>query len=151
MGKGTKKGKRGIALLLASFMLGMGVARYLPQDIFAFHIKIESSGQPGHPDISGDIGDGHGRKGLFCLNKGASAKPNYNYEKVNADVNYTEGTLEEKRLFWAYLMTYGSADGDTRILKLFDKKLPLAGNTRVGKEVAWSKGKSNGGFSLIDQ
>lgn len=151
MGKGTKKGKRGIALLLASFMLGMGVAPYLPQDIFAFHIKIESSGQPGHPDISGDIGDGHGRKGLFCLNKGASAKPNYNYEKVNADVNYTEGTLEEKRLFWAYLMTYGSADEDKSILKLFKYKLPLAGNTRVGKEVAWSKGKSNGGFSLIDQ
>lgn len=152
-----KKGrlKQGLALLLATVTMSMSVIPHLPPDLltsYAFNINFTSSGQAGHPDISGDVGDGYGIRGLFCLNKGASAHSNYDYQKIDADVNYATGSLEEKRLFWAYIATYGSADNDVSIQKkLFNNKIPLQGNTRIGKEVAWSKGASNGGSELIER
>lgn len=146
--------KRKIALALASLTLAMSVVPHLPPDLLSawaaesFKPVFENSGAAGHPDIYGTI-PGQNRTGFFCVNEGASAKSGYTYTKVDQEVNYSEGTIEQKRLFWAYVLTFGSAQvgefsGDDTLERAFG--LPLEGNTMVGKKVAWSKGKEASGI-----
>ncbi len=155
-----KKGrlKRGIALLLSTMTLSMSVIPHLPPNIltaYAFHMTFNTSTSgDGHYDISGRVEGEKEETDFLCMKKGASAKSAYNYFKTNNDVNYSEGSLEHKRLFWAYLLTYGNTPGihpkypDHSIENIF--KRPYAGNTKIAKEVAWSHGTSNGGSALIE-
>lgn len=150
--------KRGVIMLLTMVIFMMSIIPYLPVDIltaFAFRMQFNTSTSgDGHYDISGSV-EGQPKTDFLCMKKGASAKSGYNYYKTNNDVNYSEGTLEQKRLFWAYLLTYGNYTGihqkfnDHSIENTF--KRPYKGNTKIAKEVAWSHGSSNGGSALIEK
>ena len=154
-----KKGrlKRGVALLLSTMTLSMSVIPHLPPNIltaYAFHMTFNTSTSgDGHYDIKGAMPN-QPTTDFLCMKKGASAKAAYDYFKTDNDVNYSEGTLEHKRLFWAYLLTYVNTPGihpkypDHSIENIF--KPPYAGNTKIAKEVAWSHGTSNGGSTLIE-
>ena len=156
-----KKGrlKRGMALFLSTVTLSMSVIPHLPPDIltaFAFHMNFNTSTSgDGHYDISGKVEGQKEETDFLCMKKGASAKSGYDYYKTNNDVSYSEGTLEQKRLFWAYLLTYGNTPGihpefpDHSIESAFG--MPLAGSTKVAKEVAWSHGTSNGGSAIVER
>ena len=145
--KGTKLNQR-IAALLAIVLLLTPVFTYLPPGIFdswGFGLKFVSSGQAGHPYLKG-IAPGYGAETyFFCMNKGASAHSNYDYSKVNADIDYNKGSVEQKRMFWAYIGAFGSYDAD-RTLDRFKRII----TPEEGREVAWSKGKSNGGSAWIE-
>ena len=156
-----KKGrlKRGLALFLSTVTLSMSVIPHLPPDIltayaFRMHFNTSTSGD-GHYDISGSVDNQGIETDFLCMKKGASAKSEYDYYKTDNDVSYADGTIEHKRLFWAYMLTYGNTTGiheqfnDHSIEGYF--KTPLAGSTKVAKEVAWSHGKTNGGNALIDE
>lgn len=145
--------KRGIAAALAAMMMAMAVAPNLPTDFVSwagdyFHLTFRNSGTAGHPDLLAEVPGDSRAYGMFCLNEGASAKSGYLYYKTDQVVNYSEGSLEDKRMFWAYILTYGSADKDTSLKKRFGT--PLAADTMTGKRVAWSKGASNGGSKMIE-
>jgi hypothetical protein len=144
--KGTKLNQR-IAALLAAVLLLTPVFTYLPPGMFyswGFNLKFVSSGQAGHPYLKGMAPGDKGETYFFCMNKGASAHSNYDYSKVNADIDYNNGTTEEKRMFWAYIGAFGSHDGD-QTLNRFGRVTP-----EEGREVAWTKGKSSGGSAWIE-
>ncbi|MBE5995458.1 MAG: cell wall protein, partial [Paenibacillaceae bacterium] len=147
--KGTKLNQK-IAALLAIVLLLMPVFTYLTPGMFdswGFGLKFVSSGQAGHPYLKGQAPGDKGENYFFCMNEGASAHSNYDYSKVNADIDYNNGTIEQKRMFWAYIGAFGSYDRNTALATQF-------GNRRVapevGREVAWSKGKSNGGSAWVE-
>lgn len=151
--------KRGVIMLLTTVIFMMSIIPYLPVDIltaFAFRMQFNTSTSgDGHYDISGRV-DGQGVETDFlCMKKGASAKSGYDYYKTDNDVDYSNGTLEDKRLFWAYMLTYGNYTGiyseynDHFMENTF--KRPYKGNTKIAKEVAWSHGASNGGSALIEK
>jgi uncharacterized surface anchored protein len=144
--KGTKLNQR-IAALLAIILLLTPVFTYLPPGIFeswGFGLKFVSSGQAGHPYLKG-IAPGYGAETyFFCMNKGASAHSNYDYSNANADIDYNKGTIEQKRMFWAYIGAFGSYDKHPS-LERFGRITP-----EEGREVAWSKGKNNGGSTWIE-
>ena len=154
-----KKGrlKRGVALLLSTMTLSMSVIPHLPPNIltaYAFHMTFNTSTSgDGHYDIKGAMPN-QPTTDFLCMKKGASAKSAYNYYKTDNDVNYSEGSLEHKRLFWAYMLTYGNTTGihpqynDHSIEGTFGQ--PYVGNTKVAKEVAWSHGASSGGSALVE-
>lgn len=87
--------------------------------------------------------------------KNASASSKYKYYKTDNDVSYSEGTIEDKRMFWAYLLTYGNTTGihaefpDHSIEEYFGR--PLVGNTGPAKQVAWARGASNGGSADVER
>lgn len=155
-----KKGrlKRGFALFLSTVALTMSVIPHLPPDIltaFAFRMNFNTSTSgDGHYDISGAM-PGQPKTDFLCMKKGASAKSGYDYYKTDNDVSYSDGSIEHKRLFWAYMLTYGNMPNihpnfpDHSIENTFGK--PFEGNTKIAKEVAWSKGKSNGGSAYLEQ
>lgn len=150
--------KRGFALLFSTVLLGMSVIPHLPPDIltaFAFRMNFSTSTSgDGHYDISGAM-PGQPETDFLCMKKGASAKSGYDYYKTDNDVSYSEGSIEHKRLFWAYLLTYGNTPGihpefnDDSIEEYFGT--PLEESTRVAKETAWSHGRSNGGSDLVER
>uniref|UniRef100_UPI0006D11399 hypothetical protein n=1 Tax=Clostridium sp. NkU-1 TaxID=1095009 RepID=UPI0006D11399 len=143
-----KKLNRKIAGLLATVLFFTPIFTYLPRGNFnswGFNLKFVSSGQPGHPYLMGRAPGDEEDKWFLCMNTGASAHSNYDYSKVNADIDYNKGTIEQKRMFWAYIFAFGSSD----------KKPDL--NDRFGwitkdeaRDVAWSKGKSNGGSDKVE-
>ena len=146
-------------MLLTTVIFMMSIIPYLPVDIltaFAFRMQFNTSTSgDGHYDISGRV-DGQGVETDFlCMKKGASAKSGYDYYKTDNDVDYSNGTLEDKRLFWAYMLTYENYTGiypeynDHSMENTF--KRPYKGNTKIAKEVAWSHGASNGGSALIEK
>jgi len=146
-----KKGKilnQRIAALLAIVLLLTPIFTYLPPgmlDSWGFGLVFVSSGQAGHPYLKGRVPGDDGEKWFLCLNNGASAHSNYDYSKVNADIDYNKGTIEQKRMFWAYVLAFGSYDTRTDLNRRF------GWNTRdEARDVAWTKGKSNGGSSLVE-
>lgn len=144
--KGTKLNQR-IAALLATVLFLTPLFTYLPSGMFdswGFGLVFVSSGQAGHPYLKGKAPGDKGETYFYCMNKGASAHSNYDYSKVNADIDYNKGTIEQKRMFWAYIGAFGSYDGD-QTLNRFGRITP-----EEGREVAWSKGKSNGGSAWIE-
>lgn len=150
--------KRGVIMLLTTVIFMMSIIPYLPVDIltaFAFSMQFNTSTSgDGHYDISGAVDGQRIKTDFLCMKKGASAKSGYDYYKTDNDVDYSNGTLEDKRLFWAYMLTYGNTPGihmefnDYSIENTFGT--PFKGNTKVAKEVAWSQGRSNGGDPRID-
>lgn len=145
--KGTKLNQR-IAALLAIVLLLTPVFTYLPPGIFdswGFGLKFVSSGQAGHPYLTGKAPGDEIETYFFCMNKGASAHSNYDYSKVNADIDYNKGTVEQKRMFWAYIGAFGSSDAHPSLDRFKRIITP-----EEGREVAWSKGKSNGGSAWIE-
>lgn len=144
--KSTKLNQR-IAALLATVLLLTPLFTYLPSGMFdswGFGLVFVSSGQAGHPYLKGKAPGDKGESYFYCMNKGASAHSNYDYSKVNADIDYNKGTIEQKRMFWAYIGAFGSYDGD-QTLNRFGRITP-----EEGREVAWTKGKSNGGSAWIE-
>lgn len=158
-----KKGrlKRGLALFLSAVTLSMSVIPHLPPDILTtyakefFHMSFHTStSHDGHLDIKGQI-PGQPQTDFLCMLKNASASSKYKYYKTDNDVSYSEGTIEDKRMFWAYLLTYGNTTGihdefnDHSIEGYFGR--PLEGNTGPAKQVAWARGASNGGSADIER
>ncbi|ADL03061.1 SpaA isopeptide-forming pilin-related protein [Lacrimispora saccharolytica] len=144
--KGTKLNQR-IAAMLVAVLLLTPVFTYLPPSMFdswGFGLKFVSSGQAGHPYLMGKAPGDKEETYFFCMNKGASAHSNYDYSKVNANIDYNNGTIEQKRMFWAYIGAFGSHDGNPQ-LDRFGKI-----SREEAREVAWSKGKSNGGSAWIE-
>ncbi|WP_277407456.1 hypothetical protein [Lacrimispora xylanisolvens] len=144
--KGTKLNQR-IAALLAIVLLLTPVFTYLPPSMFdswGFGLVFVSSGQAGHPYLKGKAPGSETETYFFCMNKGASAHSNYDYSKVNADIDYNKGTVEQKRMFWAYIGAFGSYDGKTDFNR-FGRITP-----EEGREIAWTKGKSSGGSAWIE-
>lgn len=144
--KGTKLNQK-IAALLVAVLLLTPVFTYLPPGMFdswGFGLKFVSSGQAGHPYLKGKAPGDKEETYFFCMNKGASAHSNYDYSKVNADIDYNNGAIEQKRMFWAYIGAFGSHDGNPQ-LDRFGKI-----SREEAREVAWSKGKSNGGSAWIE-
>ena len=98
--------KRATAIFLATITMGSSIIPYLPSNLltaYAFKIHFENSGVPGHPYLRGTV-DGEAKEtNLLCLNEGASCHSDYNYEKTDVNVSYSEGDLWQKRLFWAYI------------------------------------------------
>ena len=142
--------KRKIATLLSATILGMAVLPYLPLDIlttWGFHLNFEATGDPAHPNLKGIYG-GYPSY-FFCLNKGAKAKPEYDYSKRDADVNYSEGSIEEKRLFWAYIGAWGSFDNKTSLSEKFGQPGTKI-SPSAAKQIAWEKGKSNCGSYWVE-
>ncbi len=116
MVKWKRHTKRKVALLLAVLSFNMAVMTYFPFNTlktWGFKINIASTYDPGGPYITGRIEGESKDTELLCLNKGAPANHTMDYRKVTTDVNYWDGTLEQKKLFWAYIGAFGSADGDT--------------------------------------
>lgn len=108
--------RRQMAAFLAAVTFMMAALSYLPinrLETWGFGIHIASSYDPGGSYITGQVEGEDRPTELLCLNKGAPANGTMDYRKVTSDVNYSEGTLEQKKLFWAYIGAFGSADGDT--------------------------------------
>ncbi|WP_185967514.1 SpaA isopeptide-forming pilin-related protein [Clostridium sp. HBUAS56010] len=144
--KGTKLNQK-IAGLLALVLLLTPIFTYLPPGIFdswGFGLKFVSSGQAGHPYLQGKAPGDDENKWFLCMNQGASARSNYDYYKVNADIDYNNGTIEQKRMFWAYIGAFRSYDNDITMDRLG------ACTKDEAREVAWTKGKSNGGSAWIE-
>lgn len=146
--KGIKVNRK-IAGFLVFVLLLTPIITYLPAEVFnswAFNLAFVSSGQAGHPYLKGKAPGDTRETWFFCMNQGASAHSNYDYSKVDADVNYGEGTIEQKRMFWAYIGAFGSYDGKTSLNRYFgwiDKD--------TARESAWTKGKSDGGSEWIEK
>lgn len=145
-------------MFLATVTLSLSVIPHLPPVLltalaFKMHFNTSTSGD-GHYDISGAV-EGQPETDFLCMKKGASARSYYDYHKTNHDVSYSDGTIEQKRMFWAYLLTYGNTAKihkefpDDSITQAFGR--PYKGNTKYAKEVAWSHGRSNGGSALIEK
>ena len=146
-----KKGKKLLAGSLAAVLLGMASIPYLPANLltaWGFHLIFSNTDHPGHPNLRGTVeGESHD-SGFFCMNEGASAKSGYDYRREDKDVSYSEGTMAQKRLFWAYIGTFGSADRDSSLADKFGT--PLKNDTWTGKNVAWSQGSDNGGSDWVE-
>lgn len=139
---------RKIAGLLAAVLFLTPIFTYLPPGIFnswGFGLVFVSSGQPGHPYLMGKAPGDKEEKWFLCMNQGASAHSNYDYSKVNADIDYDKGTIEQKRMFWAYIGAFRSYDRDES-LNQFGQE-----DKDVARDVAWSKGRSNGGSGWIER
>lgn len=145
-----KTATKGLALILAVLTFCMTTIIHLPSNLFTawgFGLVFVSSGSPGHPYLQGTVEGERNKTWFLCMNKGASAKNGYDYSKVDMDVSYSEGTLEEKRMFWAYIGAFGSAKpGDDSIEKRYGKPV----QPEQAKEVSWSMGGSNGGSSFVE-
>lgn len=134
--------KRKVAFLLVVLMFNMVVLPYLPLNImetWGFKINIESSYNPSGPYITGQIEGENRPTELLCLNKGAPANSSMDYQKVTSDVNYSEGTLEQKKLFWAYIGAFGSADGNDSFERYDYSPRITPGEAR---RVAWKTGEN---------
>lgn len=136
-----------IAGLLAIVLLLTPIFTYLPPGMFnswGFGLVFVSSGQAGHPYLMGKAPGDEENKWFLCMNQGASAHSNYDYSKINADIDYDKGTIEQKRMFWSYIGAFRSYDGDPTLNQFgqIDKD--------IAREVAWIKGKSNGGSNWIE-
>ena len=143
---GTKLNQK-IAGLLATVLLLTPIFTYLPPGMFnswGFGLVFVSSGQAGHPYLMGKAPGDDESKWFLCMNQGASAHSNYDYSKVNMDIDYDQGTIEQKRMFWAYIGAFRSYDKDITLYRLGDC---TKGDAR---DVAWSKGKSNGGSNWVE-
>ncbi len=147
--------RRGAALCMAVFLVCMAVLPLLPEnlvDAWGFGLVFTSSGVPGHPYLRGTVGGESRQSWFLCLNEGASAHSNYDYSKINADVSYSDGTMEQKQLFWAYIGAFGSADGDPSMSQW------IGGCTKNdAKQVAWRhyvpawvQGMANDGFMGLE-
>jgi len=146
--KSGKKLNQKIAGLLATILLLTLIFTYLPPGIFntwGFGLVFVSSGQAGHPYLMGRAPGDDRDKWFLCMNSGATAHSNYDYSKVNADIDYNKGTIEQKRLFWAYIGAFGSYDKRPELNAYFGRI-----DKDVARETAWSKGKSNGGSDWIE-
>jgi uncharacterized surface anchored protein len=142
-----KKLNQKVAGLLAAVLFLIPIFTYLPPGIFnswGFGLVFVSSGQAGHPYLMGRANSETKNTWFLCMNQGASAHSNYDYSKVNADINYFDGTIEQKRLFWAYIGAFRSYDENTSLNILGECSKDEA------RQVAWSKGKSNGGSGWIE-
>ncbi len=132
--------KRGAALLMAAVLSAMAVIPYLPDGIFkswAFGLVFANSGQAGHPYIKGTVAGESEECYFLCLDHGASAHGNYDYSKVDCDVNYADGSQWEKELFWAYIMAFGSYDGD-RSMEFYKNQHLITKDE--ARSVAWKQG-----------
>jgi uncharacterized surface anchored protein len=142
-----KKLNQKVAGLLAAVLFLIPIFTYLPPGIFnswGFGLVFVSSGQAGHPYLMGRANSETKNTWFLCMNQGASAHSNYDYSKVNADINYFDGTIEQKRLFWAYIGAFRSYDENTSLNILGECSKDET------RQVAWSKGKSNGGSGWIE-
>ena len=142
-----KKLNQKVAGLVAAVLFLTPIFTYLPPGIFnswGFGLVFVSSGQAGHPYLMGKANSETKNTWFLCMNQGASAHSNYDYSKVNADINYFDGTIEQKRLFWAYIGAFRSYDENTTLNILGDCTKDEA------RQVAWSKGKSNGGSDWVE-
>lgn len=110
-----RRWERGLAVLLAAVLAGLSAAVSFPVGRFpawGFGLVFANSGQAGHPYIRGRV-EGEAEESWFlCLDQGASAHSDYDYSRVDADVDYGNGSQWEKELFWAYILAFGSCDGD---------------------------------------
>lgn len=148
--------RRYLAGMLAVLVMTMTVLPHIPPgllDAWGFGLVFVNSGSPGHPYLQGTV-EGEGRKTWFlCLNQGASARSGYDYSKVNADVSYADGTMDQKRLFWAYIGAFGSADGDSSLNQWVggctkDQARQVAWKQSVP---AWVESMANDGFMGLEQ
>ncbi len=116
MGAERMRLQRWTAPVLACLMISMAILPCFPSGFmrtWGFGLVFVNSGSPGHPYLQGTV-EGEGNRTWFlCLNEGASAHSNYDYSRVNAGVSYADGTIDQKRLFWAYIGAFGSSDGDS--------------------------------------
>lgn len=145
--KGIKLNRK-IAGFLAGILFLTPIFTYLPPGIFnswGFGLVFVSSGQAGHPYLMGTAPGDKDPTWFFCINKGASAHSNYDYSKINADIDYNKGTIEQKRLFWAYIGAFGSFDKRPELNAYFGRI-----DKDVARETSWSKGKSYGGSDWIE-
>jgi uncharacterized surface anchored protein len=145
--KNRTKLNQKIAGLLATVLLLTPIFTYLPPGMFnswGFGLVFVSSGQAGHPYLMGKGPGDDENKWFLCMNQGASAHSNYDYSKVNMDIDYNQGTIEQKRMFWAYIGAFRSYDKDITLYRLGDCTKDEA------RQVAWSKGKSNGGSNWVE-
>lgn len=151
--RNIKKINQKIAGILAAVLFFTPIFTYLPPGIlnsWGFNLKFVSSGQPGHPYLMGRAPGDDRDKWFLCMNQGASAHSNYDYSKVNADINYDKGTIEQKRMFWAYIFAFGSHDSNSiRESKLNQYFGSIDRDT--ARDVAWTKGKSNGGSDKVEK
>lgn len=99
-----------------------------------FTLNFTSSGSAGHPNIS--LSDG---TRILCLQNGASAHSGYQYYQDDNDVDYFEGSMENKRKFWAYILAFGSYDGDDSIRSFYRNQGFSVSNDQA-KQVAWAHG-----------
>ncbi len=135
------KGERIVAAALAGIMLNMSMLPYLPGNLtaYGFGLAFVNSGTPGSPYLKGRV-EGEGSDSWFlCLNHGAAANSQMDYSKINADVDYAKGTLEQKKLFWAYIGAFGSYDGDWTIIQ---RHFPRSISRDEAKKVAWKEGEN---------
>ena len=138
--KNVKKLNQKIAGLLVVILLLTPIFTYLPPGIFdswGFGLVFVSSGEASHPYLMGKAPGDSKNSWFLCMNQGASAHSNYDYSKVNADIEYDKGTIEQKRMFWAYILAFGSYD-ENKTLDRFGKI-----TKDEARDVAWTKGKSN--------
>ncbi|PJJ29847.1 SpaA isopeptide-forming pilin-related protein [Lacrimispora celerecrescens] len=146
--KSGKKLNQKIAGLLATILLLTLIFTYLPPGIFntwGFGLVFVSSGQAGHPYLMGRAPGDDRDKWFLCMNSGATAHSNYDYSKVNSDIDYFKGTIEQKRMFWAYILAFESYDLNTSLNSQFGRI-----TKDEARDVAWSKGKSNGGSERVE-
>ncbi|MEW4411273.1 SpaA isopeptide-forming pilin-related protein [Clostridium sp. AN503] len=157
MMKWRKQTKGKVALFLAVLTVSMVTVPYLPVnllDVWGFKIHINTNYDPNGPYITGRIEGELRDTELLCLNKGAPANHTMDYKKVTADVNYSEGTLEQKRLFWAYIGAFGSADGDDSFQKYrYTPNLTKDQARKVAWKLAdnaWVNMMANDGFMNLE-
>ena len=135
-----KKGqfRKILAMFMASLIFCMTSLPYLPSNLFdawAFKLVFKTSGVVGHPYIYGRVEDENFETAFLCLDHGASAHSYYEYHKIDADVDYAHGTMEQKRLFWAYIGAFGSYDERPSMTKFRG-----AITKEQAKTVAWKQG-----------
>lgn len=145
--------KRKVAFLLAILMLNMTVLPYLSfnlMEAWGFKINVNSVYDPGGSYITGYVEGEQKATELLCLNKGAPANSSMDYQKVTSDVNYSEGTLDQKKLFWAYIGAFGSADGEPSFEKYgYSPQISPGEARRVAWKIgenAWVNMMANDGF-----
>ncbi len=144
----VKKLNQKFARLLVTILLLTPIFTYLPLGIFntwGFGLVFVSSGQAGHPYLMGRAPGDDRDKWFLCMNSGASAHSNYDYSKVNSDIDYFKGTIEQKRMFWAYILAFESYDLNTSLSSQFGRI-----TKDEARDVAWSRGKSNGGSERVE-
>lgn len=148
------KFKRKIAILLTAVIFLTAVLPYFPGDLleaWGFKINIAPTYDPNGAYITGQIDGEDKMTELLCLNKGAPANSTMDYKKVTADVNYWDGTFEQKKLFWAYIAAFGSADGDISLNKYRNLTPGEARNIAWGRsDNAWVNMMANDGFMNLE-
>ncbi len=155
--RSKRRWKRLAAFVMAVILLNTSMFSCLPAGMlesWGFSLQFVSSGVAGHPYLQGRPEGESETSWFLCLNEGASAKSSYDYSKVDMDVSYSEGTLEQKRLFWAYIGAFGSYDGNAAINGLFYGQV----SKEDAKQVAWKRKvpanveqMANDGFMALDQ